>query len=100
VVLDSKTRTSLASASIHSSASFSEIRSLADAILREMMMEKDCEIKPSGDRAFVAGRGADIVSGGKKIGCFGEIHPLVVRSFGLEQPIVAMELLLGDLEGC
>jgi phenylalanyl-tRNA synthetase beta chain len=100
VVLDSKTRTSLAAASIHSSASFSEIRSLADAVLRELMMERDCEIKPSEDGAFLSGRGADLVAGGKKIGCFGEVHPLVVRSFGLEQPVVAMELMLGDLGGC
>jgi phenylalanyl-tRNA synthetase beta chain len=100
VVLDSKTRTSLAAASIHSSASFSEIRSLVDAVLRELMMERDCEIKPSEDGAFLSGRGADLVAGGKKIGCFGEVHPLVVRSFGLEQPVVAMELMLGDLGGC
>jgi phenylalanyl-tRNA synthetase beta chain len=100
VVLDSKTRTNLAAASIHSSASFSEIRSLADDVLRELMLEKECEIKPSEDGAFLSGRGADLVAGGKKIGCFGEVHPLVVRSFGLEQPVVAMELMLGDLGGC
>ncbi|VVB65037.1 Phenylalanine--tRNA ligase beta subunit [uncultured archaeon] len=100
VVLNSKTRPSLAAASIHSFASFSEIRSLADAVLRELMIEKDCEIEPSEDGAFLSGRGADIVAGGKKIGCFGEVHPLVVRSFGLEQPVVAMELMLGDLGEC
>jgi phenylalanyl-tRNA synthetase beta chain len=98
VVLDRMTRTSLAAVSIHSSASFSEIRSIAEAVLRELMM--DCQIKPSEDGAFLPGRGADLVVGGKKIGCFGEIHPLVIRSFGLEQPAAAMELMLGDLERC
>jgi len=98
VVLDSKTRTSLAAVSIHSSVSFSEIRSLADAVLRELMI--NCQIKPSEDGAFLSGRGADLEAGGKKIGCFGEVHPLVVRSFGLEQPVVGMELMLGDLGGC
>lgn len=97
VVLDSKTRTSLAAASIHSSASFSEIRSLADAVLRELMLERECEILASNDGAFLTGRGADIMAGDKKIGCFGEVHPLVVRGFGLEQPVVAMELMLNDL---
>jgi phenylalanyl-tRNA synthetase beta subunit len=34
---------------------------------------------------------------GQKIGVFGELHPLVIRSFGLEQPVVAMELRFGEL---
>jgi len=37
---------------------------------------------------------------GKRIGCFGELHPLVLRSFGLEQPVVALELQWGVLESC
>jgi len=98
IVLHHKTRTNLAAASIHSAASFSEIRSLADSVLRELMLEY--EIKPSEDGAFLPGRGADLMVGGKKIGCFGEVHPLVMRSFGLEQPAVAIELQFDDLAMC
>jgi phenylalanyl-tRNA synthetase beta chain len=96
VVKNRKTRISLAAVSIHSAASFSEIRSLVDAISRELMI--DTQIKQSHDGVFLPGRGADIESADRKIGCFGELHPEVIRSFGLEQPTIAMELMLGNLE--
>ncbi|HWQ18516.1 MAG TPA: phenylalanine--tRNA ligase subunit beta [Methanotrichaceae archaeon] len=90
VVVNRKTVPSMAAASIHSAASFSEIRALADAALRELMI--DAEIVGSADGAFLPGRGADLLVDGIKIGSFGEIHPEVIRSFGLEQPIVGLEM--------
>ena len=95
VVLERKTRMNLAAASIHSGANFSEIRSLADAVLREMGVE--AEIVPSQDGALLPGRGADLMAAGCRVGCFGELHPLVLKSFGLEQPVVAMEMQWGEL---
>ena len=95
VVVDKKTRMHLATASIHSGASFSEIRSVIDAVLRELDIL--AEIVPSQDGALLPGRGADLVLEGRRIGCFGELHPLVLRAFGLEQPIVALELKWGEL---
>jgi phenylalanyl-tRNA synthetase beta chain len=95
VVVDKKTRMHLAAASIHSGASFSEIRSVIDAVLRELDIV--AEIVPSQDGALVPGRGADLMHGSQRIGCFGELHPLVLRAFGLEQPTVALELKWGEL---
>lgn len=95
VVLERKTRMNLAAASIHSGANFSEIRSVADAVLREMGVE--AEIVPSQDGALLPGRGADLMAAGRRVGCFGELHPLVLKSFGLEQPVVAMEMQWGEL---
>ncbi len=95
VVVDKKTRMHLAAASIHSGASFSEIRSVIDAVLRELDIQ--AEIIPSQDGALLPGRGADLVLEGQRIGCFGELHPLVLRAFGLEQPVVALELKWGEL---
>ena len=95
VVVDRKTRMHLAAASINSVASFSEIRSVIDAVLREL--DIPAEIIPSQDGALVPGRGADLIQGGQRIGCFGELHPLVLRAFGLEQPAVALELKWGEL---
>ena len=92
VVENKRTKTNLAAASIHSGASFSEIRSVADAVLRELMI--DAKVSPSEDRAFMPERGADLTADGKRIGCFGELHPEVIRSFGLEQPVVAIEIRL------
>ncbi len=95
VVLERKTRMNLAAASIHSGANFSEIRSVADAVLREMGVA--AEIVPSQDGALLPGRGADLMAEGRRIGCFGELHPIVLKSFGLEQPVVAMEMQWGEL---
>ncbi len=95
VVLERKTHMNLAAASIHSGANFSEIRSLADAVLREMGVA--AEIVPSQDGSLLPGRGADLMAAGRRLGSFGELHPLVLKSFGLEQPVVAMEMQWGDL---
>jgi phenylalanyl-tRNA synthetase beta chain len=95
VVENKRTRINLAAASIHSAASFSEIRSLTDAVLRELMV--DVKIASSDDGAFMPGRGASLIDGGVSVGCFGELHPEVICSFGLEQPVVALEIGLGSL---
>ncbi len=95
VVADKKTKMHLAAASIHSNANFSEMRSVVDTVMREMMIE--AEIVPSQDGALLPGRGADLLVKGQRIGCFGELHPLVLQSFGLEQPIAAMEIQWGEL---
>jgi phenylalanyl-tRNA synthetase beta chain len=96
VVENKKTKTNLAAASIHSAASFSEIRSVADAILREMIIQPS--IKPSDDAAFLPGRGADLMAEGSPIGCFGELHPDIMNAFGLEQPVVALEIGLSEIQ--
>ena len=95
VVENRKTKLNLAFASIHSSANFSEIRSIADAVLHEMMIKAGIEL--SEDGAFLPGRAADVVDGEKTIGVFGEVHPAVVRNFGLEQPVVGFEMRWGEL---
>jgi phenylalanyl-tRNA synthetase beta chain len=97
VVVDKRTKMHLAAASIHSNARFSEIRSVADTVLRELDLGDKVTIEPSDDGALLPGRGADMLLAGQKIGIFGEMHPLVIRSFGLEQPVVAMELRFGEL---
>ena len=90
VLVGRKTRQNLAAASIHSGADFAEIRSMIDAIFRGIGIEP--EIVPSGDGAFLEGRRGDLVVNGVNVGSFGEIHPQVLRSFGLEQPAVGLEL--------
>jgi phenylalanyl-tRNA synthetase beta chain len=95
VVLERRTFMNLAAASIHSRASFSEIRSVVDACIREMAVA--AEMAPGRDGAFWPGRGADIFDEGVRVGCFGEVHPEVIRGFGLEQPVVAMEMRWGEL---
>ena len=96
VVVEKKTKMHLAAASIHSGANFSEVRSAIDVVLREMDIKAD--IAPTEDGAFMPGRGADLFAEEKRIGCFGELHPMLLRSFGLEQPVVGLEIDWGELE--
>ncbi len=90
VLAGGKTRQEIAAASIHGGADFAEVRSVVDALARELSIEP--EIVASEDGAFMAGRRADLLVGGTRIGSFGEFHPQVLRSFGLDQPVVGLEL--------
>ncbi len=90
VVIGGKTKNHLSAVSIHSGAGFSEMSSVISAILREIRI--NAEVVESTDGAFIPGRGADLILNGSRIGCFGEIHPEVLNAFGLEHPVVGMEI--------
>ena len=53
-------------------------------------------IKPSEYRTFVPGRGAEIVVGGKTIGCFGEVSPQVITDYEITHPVAMFEIDLVD----
>lgn len=96
VVVNGRTFGHLSALSIHSNAGFAEIRSIADAVLRELNISS--QIAASKDGAFIPGRGADLMDGAIRIGCFGEIHPAVIARYGLDQPVVGLEVELPDLQ--
>ncbi|MDD1767679.1 MAG: phenylalanine--tRNA ligase subunit beta [Methanomassiliicoccales archaeon] len=93
VVIDTRRQKHLAAVSIHSKASFTEMKSIVEGFLR------DCSVKWELSSAvlgtFVEGRAAYVVVDGEKVGYFGEVHPEVITSFGLGHPAVAFEI---DLE--
>ncbi len=80
----------VAGAVISSEASLTQIKAVAEALLRELGVE--WEIKTVDHPSFISGRVGEIVSGGKRIGLFGEIHPEVIVGFKLEHPVAAFEL--------
>ncbi len=94
VVMGGKNRLHLAAASIHPKANYTEVRSLVDAVMREL----DCEyvITGSDDSAYIPNRSAEVTVDGEVVGGFGELHPEVIQSFGLENPIVAMEIRINS----
>lgn len=49
------------------------------------------------DPRFIPGRAAQIIYDGKEIGVFGEVHPQVLESWGVEMPTVVAELDIGAL---
>lgn len=87
----------VAGVSTHIEADFSEAYALADAVLHELAVKYS--VKESDDPVFIDGRRGDIISGGKVIGVFGEIHPAVLNAFDLEHPAAAMELDLRAVPG-
>ncbi|MCK4476797.1 MAG: phenylalanine--tRNA ligase subunit beta, partial [Methanophagales archaeon] len=91
VVLNYKEKYRLAAVSTHANANFAEVKSVVDAVLKEMGLG-DAEVVESEDGAFLAGRRADIIQDGKYIGVFGEIHPEVILNFGLSYPVVGFEM--------
>ncbi len=93
VLVEGRRRKHLAGMSIHAKASFTEAKSQAEALLREMSL--DYEVSSSADGIYVPGRGADIIVDGKKVGSFGELAPKVIVNFELGYPIAAFEM---DLE--
>ncbi len=95
VVVGMKNRLRLSACSTHSRANFAEVRSLVQAVMRELDVE--WEVRESEDEAFIEGRRADIVAGGRKVGVFGEIHPEVLENFGIPNPVVGLEIDLSEL---
>jgi phenylalanyl-tRNA synthetase beta chain len=103
VVLGFEEEHRLAAVSTHANANFAEVKSVMDAVLKELV--PGLELKPikmveSEDGAFLAGRRADIMVEGEsfsklvKIGVFGEIHPQVITNFRLSNPVAGFEVSL------
>lgn len=76
--------------SIHPKATFAEIKSLADAIGRDLKL--GLRMTESGDSRFIEGRQMSVTRNGETIGIFGELHPEVITNFNLYNPIVALEI--------
>lgn len=95
VVVDARRRKHLAVMSIHSKASFTEMKSLAEGVLREMGVQ--CSLLPGDMGMFIPGRCATVKVNGRTVGHFGELHPQVITAYELGHPVIAFELDLQDL---
>ena len=98
VVQNFKERYVLAAVSTHATANFAEVKSMVDAVLKEMGLD-DAEVVDSNDGAFFEyGRRADIIKDGEYMGVFGELHPEVITNFGLDHPVVGFEVDVSSVE--
>ena len=98
VVVGMKNRLRLAACVTHSKANFAEIRSIIQAVMRELDVQ--WEVEDSEDEAFIEGRRADVIVGDRKVGVFGEIHPEVLERFELVNPVVGFEIDLTEIFDC
>ena len=90
VIVAGHNKVHLAAVAIDPRANFSEIKSVVDTVMRERGVMY--EITMSDDPAFIEGRRAEIIVGGRCAGVFGEVHPGVILNFGLDQPVIAFEM--------
>ena len=90
VVIDGTNVRRLGAASIHPKASFTEMKSLVQSLLRDV--GKSCEVEPAEGPNFIPGRCAAVKANGAWAGVFGEVHPRVVDGYGLTHPVAAFEL--------
>ena len=86
-----------AAVSLHPVADYSEAYAHSDACARELGLAFTME--ESSDPAFLEGRRARVVAGGREVATFGEIHPDVLTAFGLEHPVAALEFVVTDAPG-
>lgn len=99
VVLDPQTETGAknvrraAAAVIGNNMGFTYIKSVAEALLRELGIA--WEVRPAWHPSFLDGRAAELVVGDKRLGVVGELHPEVILGFELEHPVAVFEV---DLE--
>jgi phenylalanyl-tRNA synthetase beta chain len=85
-----ETRYKIAAVTIHTAASFTEIRSCLDTLLASIGLQ--FQVVPTTQASFLEGRTGEVMSGQKRIGVVGELHPKIIRAWGLSLPVAAFEL--------
>ena len=92
---ENKTKASkkLAALVCHSTANFTEIKSIVTSVLSNLGYSM--EISDSENKTFIEGRVADVTGEAEKgiiKGFFGEVSPEVITNFTLEYPVIAFEI--------
>ena len=80
----------LAAVTTHVNANFSEIKSVLDSFMGNFGVE--WQIKETVHPCFIEGRVGKIVVKGSEVGVVGEVNPLVLEAWKLENPVAAFEL--------
>ena len=80
----------LAAAITHPTASFTEIKSALDAFFMNLGLE--WQIKERIHPSFIKGRIGEVTLDGIDVGVLGEIHPQVLETWKLENPVAAFEI--------
>ena len=87
---ETETRYKIAAVTIHTAAGFTEIRSCLDTLLTSIGIK--FKVEPTTHPSFLEGRTGKVISEEKPLGIVGELHPKIIREWGLSLPIAAFEL--------
>ena len=82
--------------SAYSDASFTEIKSILQSLLKTGF-NLDCKTTADTNSMFADGRTASVLIDNDKIGLVGEIAPLVIDNFKLRTPVAGFEITLTGL---
>lgn len=82
----------LAAATSHANAGFSEIKASIDAFL--MNLGVSWQIKAISHPSFIEGRTGSVIVNGEEVGVIGEVNPIVLEAWKLENPTAAFEINL------
>ena len=85
----------LACVTSHARANFTEMKSYLEPLMTNLGLKFDLTMRTHG--SFLEGRVGSIRLGDEEVGVIGEIHPQVIRNWGLENPVGAMEIDLNKL---
>ena len=80
----------LAGATSHANAGFSEIKSCLDSFFKNLGIS--WQIKPTSHPSFIEGRIGTVLVNGVEVGVVGEVNPLVLEAWKLENPTAAFEV--------
>ncbi len=92
----SERRLHVAGVSSHPTANFTEIKSVAEALLANLGVKR-WKVKATRHPSFLHGRVAAIHVKRRKVGVLGEVHPEVINNFELENPVGAFEIDLEEI---
>ncbi|MEK6839429.1 MAG: phenylalanine--tRNA ligase subunit beta, partial [Nanoarchaeota archaeon] len=96
VFIKNKEEAHLAIAIADTTANFTQMRQIIDAIISSLKLK--VTIKEKDHPSFITGRTAAWIMNNKEIAVFGEMHPEVLSNFQLETPVAACELNLSELK--
>ena len=80
----------LAAVTAHPNANFSEIKSALDSFMANFGVE--WQIKEAAHPSFIEGRVGKVIVAGAEVGFVGEVNPVVLEAWKLENPAAAFEL--------
>ena len=92
VVRDGRRSERLCMMSTASKVPFTEMKSVTEAVMRELAPEHSVETCDY--PVFVPGRGANLSVDGRYVGIFGEVSPKVVTDFDINHPVSVAEIEL------
>jgi phenylalanyl-tRNA synthetase beta chain len=87
----------LACAIANTKASYEEISSVLDALMRNLGVKY--RLKKAKHKSFILGRCAEILVENELIGFIGEIYPAVLENWKIEMPVATFEINLEKLFG-